>query len=301
MLNALEKFTPGTAVSVEIRTPRLYLRNSETNTQLIEDFADTIDLKWIIAGPLANSILTRPVAASIGREIGAWLRSFYIWAALPEQTDFLAQVAAIEPMRKMKYEVTYGSFIKILEDFPDLLEGHREALDAVVASTKKDFERPITDSDGQHWGLIHGDCWTGNVLVPNALWRDAQSPRKVEELFIIDWEYAQFGHRAYDLGNMVGDLYERKHFHGADGAMWAIEGLVEGYGGLDDELAFRTAIHAGVHLIYWYRRGPTPLERAPREKILGAMTAGRDFILKGWARDREWFEASPLRPLFAKK
>lgn len=118
-------------------------------------------------------------------------------------------------------------------------------------------------------------------------------------LFVIDWEFAQFGHRAYDLGQMIGDVYERKHFNDLNGAMWTIEAFVEGYGGLNDKMAFRTAIHVGVHLLGWYtRRAPTtPLKGSP-EQIASAVKLGKDLIVKGWEKDRAWLEASVMAPLF---
>jgi hypothetical protein len=120
------------------------------------------------------------------------------------------------------------------------------------------------------------------------------------ELFVIDWELAQVGPRVYDLGQMVGDLYERQHFNHVDGALWVLEGFADGYGQLSNEMAFRTAIHAGVHLIGWYnRRPPDGALDAPLDRATEAMALGRDFVLKGWERDREWFRVSVLAPLFA--
>lgn len=118
-------------------------------------------------------------------------------------------------------------------------------------------------------------------------------------MFVIDWELAQFGHRACDLGQMVGDLLERGHFKELDASFTIIDGFVEGYGGLSEDMAFRTAIHAGVHLINFYNRRPpdAPIQ-ASREDIEGALRIGRDFIVKGWARDRVWFEQTWLASLF---
>jgi hypothetical protein len=44
------------------------------------------------------------------------------------------------------------------------------------------------------------------------------------------------GHMTF--GQMIGDLYERKHFKGADRALQAINGFIDGYGLIDDDLAF---------------------------------------------------------------
>jgi hypothetical protein len=64
-------------------------------------------------------------------------------------------------------------------------------------------------------------------------------------------------------------------------------------------MAFRTAIHAGVHLICWCTRRPPkgPL-LAPLEQVTDLLKLARDFVVKGWEKDRRWFEDSPLAYLF---
>lgn len=124
-------------------------------------------------------------------------------------------------------------------------------------------------------------------------------------LFIIDWENAQYGHRAVDIGSMMADLYERHHFSVAGTSLPILEGFVKGYGGpllrTHDELAFRVAIHAGVHLICWYYRRDrnTPLPY-PLPTVLAALSLGRDIILKGWRKDKEGLKGTFLAPVFAR-
>jgi hypothetical protein len=120
-------------------------------------------------------------------------------------------------------------------------------------------------------------------------------------MFIIDWEFAQFGHQAYDFGQIIGDFYERKHFNNANCATWAIQGLINGYGSITDEMAFRTAIHTGVNLICWYIRRPpkSPLP-APLEQVRDMLELATGFVVKGWEKDRRWFEDSLLADLFTR-
>jgi hypothetical protein len=116
---------------------------------------------------------------------------------------------------------------------------------------------------------------------------------------IIDWELAHLGPRSYDLGQLIGDFYERKHFKGVDSALWTMEAFVDGYGPLSEDMAFRIAIHAGVHLICWCNRRPgQPPPGVTPEQISGVVETGRDFVLKGWAKDKIWFQDSPLACLF---
>lgn len=134
--------------------------------------------------------------------------------------------------------------------------------------------------------------------MPNIPSLEKKQPEGID-LFVVDWELAQFGRKEYDLGQMIGDLYERKHFFNADSALCIIQGFAAGYGALSDDEAFRIAIHVGQHLICWYiRRDPTDPFAEPLEQIQDAIQIGTDFIVKGWQKDREWFEGSELACLF---
>ncbi len=77
---------------------------------------------------------------------------------------------------------------------------------------------------------------------------------------------------------------------------------MDGYGGLRNDIAFRTAIHIGVYLICWYIRGnPKRSGIFTPELVAGLIQIGRDLILKGWERDREWFKESAFACLFTIK
>ncbi|KAM0461489.1 hypothetical protein ACHAPV_004194 [Trichoderma viride] len=282
-----------------ITTPRLYMFDRDTYTQVHEDFLGATDLTTILKSANINQILPESSRQSVGYAMGSWLRFFHKWASEPAQATLRERVGPNKGMRQLKCLITYDSFIEILERHPETIEGYKETLEAVRTTMKHEFERPPTEGD-EIRGLIHGDFWAGNVLLPGSSWQEAQqSTQDPHKLFIIDWENAQFGHRAVDIGGMLADLYERKHFRNVDGSIPIMQGFIQGYGPLSEELAFSAAIHAGVHLICWYyrrnRNDPLPF---PLPKVLAALTLGRDFILKGWAKDKKWFEGSVLAPLF---
>lgn len=100
---------------------------------------------------------------------------------------------------------------------------------------------------------------------------------------------------------MLGDLYERKVYNNVDNSMPVMVGVIEGYGKLSDEMAFRVAMHIGVHLINWHSRRPQqgPWVASP-ESIMSGLSLGRDFILKAWANDRKFFEGTSLASLFTR-
>ncbi|KIN08845.1 hypothetical protein OIDMADRAFT_111115 [Oidiodendron maius Zn] len=273
LLQSLANYLPS-ATTVTVKPPRLYL------AMLFS--ADT------------HNLLPSPSTATIGRHLGLWLRSFHTWASAPEQAALRAQMWQNDPMRKIKYLFTYDSVLKVLENYPELLEGHEKTLDTILDAMAKEFERPSTE-EGDGYGLLHGDFWSGN-----AGWSEPALADRTNELFVIDWEFSQFGHRSCDLGQIVGDLYERKIYNNLDTAISTMEGVIDGYGALSDEMVFRTAIYVGVHLISWYNRRPRKGPRvAPPEVIVAGLTIGRDFMVKGWEKDRAFFQGSGLASLFA--
>ncbi|CAK7224419.1 hypothetical protein SCUCBS95973_005511 [Sporothrix curviconia] len=224
-------------------------------------------------------------------------------------------MAANEPMRRLKNQITYGALLRVVSQFPNVLGDDEPILEAVQAMAAAEFEKKPPredDNDDADWGIIHGDFWSGkasaklffsSILLPSEDHLQSSSPAR--QLFVVDWEFAQYGHRAYDIGQLIGDLIERHHFRGATASLDVLAGFTSGYGfpgrsSQDDHrLAFRVAIHAGVQLIGCYiRRAPTgPLPGTP-EQVKQALRLGIDFVLKGWAKDREWFKQSVLSVLF---
>jgi hypothetical protein len=85
---------------------------------------------------------------------------------------------------------------------------------------------------------------------------------------------------------MMAELYELKHFKDIDVGIWIIQGIAEGYPGLNEELAFRTLIHVGTHLICW---GTTVPGWGTDEQVVDVVKTGRDLIVKAWEKDKYWF------------
>ncbi|CAK7223717.1 hypothetical protein SEUCBS140593_005329 [Sporothrix eucalyptigena] len=182
-------------------------------------------------------------------------------------------------------------YAAVNKDLP--LDSTRSAMAAKEFDKKPPLESE-NDNEDADWGVIHGDFWSGN----EGNLRTASS----QQLFIVDWEFAQYGHRAYDIGQLIGDLIERDHFRGAASSLVVLSGFVSGYGfpkNNGNSLAFRVAIHAGVQLIGCYiRRAPTgPLPGTP-EQVEQAMKLGTDLVVRGWKKDTDWFKNSILAALF---
>lgn len=131
-----------------------------------------------------------------------------------------------------------------------------------------------------------------SILLPDAPIVSEDAPL---ELYVIDWELSHVSSIAFDLGQMFAEIFELKHFKDLDAGIWLIEAFMAGYGKLDEELALKTAIHTGTHLICW---GSRVSGWGNKEQVEAVVEIGRDFIIKGWNKDRQWFQSSPLKSLF---
>lgn len=98
-----------------------------------------------------------------------------------------------------------------------------------------------------------------------------------------------------DLGQMIAELYELYLYKGIKAGLWLIKGFSAGYGYVDEDFSYRTALHVGTHLVGF--GSGVPGWGTPEQQEFVART-GRDIILKAWHKDRAWFCTHDLAPLF---
>jgi hypothetical protein len=164
MLNALEETLPSiTTNNISLQTPHLYHFDREQSTQILQDLSDTIDLKTaIVSSPDDGfNLLPQPISISIGHAVGAWLREFHSWVAHPAQADLARKMAANEPMRKLRYQISYGAFTDVVQKFPEVWDQYGSALKQVQDMAAREYAKSIHDEGVADWGVIHGDFWTG--------------------------------------------------------------------------------------------------------------------------------------------
>ncbi|KNG81449.1 hypothetical protein ANOM_009573 [Aspergillus nomiae NRRL 13137] len=272
------------------KTPHMYSFNPLTNTQVMEDLPDSVDLKSFFVSPSSARSVPREWAVSLGRALGHWLSSFHSWAKEPAQTDVALELEQNHFFRDLKFSINYDSLVNMVSKYPEILEGSRGVFEKVRDMAKSESGR----KDGEGFGVIHGDFWSGNIILPK---NSLDTKHFNTPLFIIDWELAQCGTRALDLGQMMAELYELKHYKDVDAGVWIIQGITEGYPALSDEMAFRTLIHVGTHLIFF---GSTVPGWGTDEQIADVVRLGKDLIVKAWEKDKTWFKGMVWECLFKK-
>ncbi|ROT42784.1 phosphotransferase enzyme family protein [Sodiomyces alkalinus F11] len=278
-LRALAQCPPVTSPLFSIRAPRLLYFDQETCTQVQEYQQSAVALKTFILKnyPSPTPEALRASYVALGRDLGRWLRFFHNWGSAPEQKDLRDVAAGNSEMQGLKHWVNYVRLAQTIDHFPEILGGCAQLFGDIAKVTQDELR------DESKLRVIHGDFWPGNILLRDEPLGSGEMP-----VFVVDWELCQLA--------MVAELFEFVLFKGVDAGAWVIQGLVEGYGTVDADFAFRTALHVGTHLVVFGSTVPdwgTPgqVERAVRE--------GRDVIVKAWDRDRQWFEEHPtLRVLF---
>ncbi|KAL4942030.1 hypothetical protein BDV06DRAFT_193141 [Aspergillus oleicola] len=285
---------------VTVKTPKLYHFIPQSYTQIMEDLPDSIDLKTFMRSPGVSESISRDWATSIGQTLGTWLKSFHVWINDPRQGDAAAKFGEWKVMRDLKFAVNYEGLLGRIEEFLEILEGSRGVFEEVRDMAKRELEQGLAfaGNGGIGIGAIHGDFWSGNVLIPKS---SLSNPLPSTPLLITDWEMSQIGPLALDLAQMIAELYMLKLFKDINSGIWIIHGFVSGYSeaggsdwtgiGIDEEMAFRILIHVGVHLVFW---GSTVPGWGDEEQVKGVVEVGRDLIVKAWGSERSAFEGDEV-------
>lgn len=268
-----------------VKTPKLLYYDRDTNTQVYEYCSNSIDAKtYALQFWSPTPTEAQEQCVILGKSLGSWLRQFHNWADSPEQEAFRAIVAQNTSMQRVKNIINYSNSLNMAQKHPEILGDTIDVLQAIAVMATEEKETSF------NFGVIHGDFWTGNVILPQiALDNKYHIP-----VNIIDWELVQIGPRAMDLGQMIAELYELKLFKDIDAGTWMMKGLMFGYGTINTKMAFRTAIHIGSHLINF---SSVP-DWGSEEQVKRVIKQGRDIVSRAWRKDREWFEGTPLNFLF---
>ncbi|KAI1367788.1 kinase-like domain-containing protein [Xylaria arbuscula] len=273
------------AINFTVRTPKFYHFDEQNSTQIQGILRDGKDLKTYALStyPANTPEAVRPHCLQLGRALGQWLRNFHSWSAT--QTALRNTVAGNTELQQLKHYINYSWLLDRVEQFPSILSEARGVFEKVKEMAAKELE------DESQLQPIHGDFWTGNILLPD---RPIEQSSDVT-MFVIDWEMSQVGVPNLDMGQMVAELYELKLYKNITAGLWMVQGFAEGYGAVSDDFAYRTAIQVGAHLISF---GTSVQGWGTPEQVEMVARTGRDIIVHAWQKDRDWFEGGDLACLF---
>ncbi|KUJ21982.1 uncharacterized protein LY89DRAFT_778327 [Mollisia scopiformis] len=284
ILTDLHSFPTLVHAGIEVQTPHLYHFDKDTNTQVYSDLPSSLDLKTYVLTHAAS--VTKLQCERLGYALGAWCKAFHVWGNSEERREVREEMKGNKAMRDLKFVINYQRLIASIESFPEILEEKRDLFEDVAQSVTKE----LNEKEGD---LIHGDFWSGNVLLPSG--PIPESSDKQLKVFVIDWEMSQLSIPAFDLGQMIAELYELKHFKNYDAGVWLIESFIKGYGEMDEEMKWKTIIHTGAHLICW---GTRVAGWGSKEQQEDVVRVGKQWIINGWERKKDAFEGMVLGRLF---
>jgi hypothetical protein len=150
-------------LTMKVKVPVTYFldHNAHRGIAIQQDFRHSTDIASIIRSAELSNLWMRSKALSTSQEVGHWLRCFHEWASEPQQVDFRSKIGRNVPMQRLKHKVTYGTFIDILKNFPDILQKNIGVLEKVKERAELELLDLASRNEGPDQGMIHGDCWMG--------------------------------------------------------------------------------------------------------------------------------------------
>ena len=150
MLTALRSLKPAVYSNIHVTTPYLYQYSSETDTQILSDYPNSLELKkYFTTHTVPPTEVTR-----LGVALGIWLKNFHTWASEDAQLLLKETMKRNEQMVQLKFFVNYGRLLPTIDMFPRILEESRETFKNVEDMMRKEMET-------EEGHLIHGDFWSG--------------------------------------------------------------------------------------------------------------------------------------------
>ncbi|KAG4418362.1 hypothetical protein IFR04_008504 [Cadophora malorum] len=268
----------------QVRTPTCLYFDEAAGMQIHEYLPNGVDIKTYLLERAVdrNESSLEPAFKSLGQALGSWVRHFHDEAA--HHLDLVDEVAKNKEAQQVQQLVTYQFAVDRVKDYPEVLGD--------VTTILREVRKLAADElEGGSLQVIHGDLGPANILIPNATIQEGTETL----VFVIDWETSQLGVSNIDTGQMIADLYRLWLCRGLETALWVLRGFCKGYGIVSEEHAFRTTIHAGVHLI---SRGTIDREMGTMDELEVVARAGRNILLNAYRKDMKWFEDGDLACLF---
>lgn len=152
------RLSPSISDACSVRTPKVYLYNSTSSTQVQEYLHKALDLKTYVLKHFSAStpIAAEPRIMEIGRGLGTWLRRFHDWAETEQPLRDLAR--ANREMQSIKLTYNYGLLLQRVDKFPSILMDAKPVFEEVFAMAKAELDAEAKLQ------IIHGDFWTGKYV-----------------------------------------------------------------------------------------------------------------------------------------
>ncbi|KAG2018537.1 protein kinase subdomain-containing protein PKL [Coprinopsis cinerea AmutBmut pab1-1] len=220
--------------------------------------------------------------SQIGQSLGEWLAELHQWG----QTDAAAPLRSILSqnleMADVGLQYTFAGLVPEDDPLWSAVRSHVESL------------RKSDDNTGGF--VVHGDFWTGNVLVSTE--NDSAEGDVDLKLTVLDWEASNCRNLPWnDIGQMCSEMYEPTFFgHAGEKGTQLVSVFVKGYLSkrkLSKEEARLAIVRFGVHLFVW----PAWSGWGNEESVARCKELGREYVERAWNYDWKWLKGSVLGDL----
>ncbi|KAK0123703.1 hypothetical protein ONS95_008713 [Cadophora gregata] len=263
-----------------VRTPKVFLYDASTNTQVIEYLPNYANLKDYICSHInsATSFEMMPHCRALGKAIGQYISAFH----KNSDVKLRETLRGNRQMQSLKHMINYDWMIDRVDQFPDILGGAKSVLTEVKDMALKELE-----NEGD-LSFIHGDLCPGNILITKAPLQHLSN--RNNPVIITDWEQAQLNSPSLDHGEMLGELLAFHLYRSFDTGLWIAQGYVDGLGNLSEEEKRRNALQVGVHLLAFGPIAGWVMDddegKNLKERVMGV---SRDLVVNAWERNVKWF------------
>ncbi|KIW02354.1 uncharacterized protein PV09_06176 [Verruconis gallopava] len=294
-----------------VRTPRFLSADHYPNTILMEDLPGSLTVKEYLYR--YGETMLPATARELGITLGKWLKEYHLWLNGNDEKAMLLKqrIKGNTSMISSREQMYIGSYRNAMKQFPTVTWPGSRHLDQIEDDIKKISREGASG--------IHGDFWTGNMILKDKplASQDGKTlyPTKI---LILDFEASQPGSRPQDLAQCLAELYMEHHFYGASAPLQIMQGLIHGYFSPTEipdkydrtkstvdpasiwsekdrlNFALNTAMHFGIHLVVVPNRAGWP----KGEKMVACARLGNDYLLNGHNADCPRFKNGPLHDLF---
>lgn len=271
------------ANSVIIGIPEVYYYDRRNKILVMQDAGVGVkDLK--------NSLLAGEISAKqadiIGEALARFSSRLHSWGKTESHL-----YEDIQKHRQATNVYTWATYGRLAETIGMVSDGSLEAYREIFHQAHQVMSSEIRDSANSV--IIHGDYWTGNILV--SLDQD-DMPIGVKSLYVIDWEISRVGPALFDIGQMSAEIFLVNHFRQKTEATRLLDAFLGNYEGLTSLNArCKMAVHFGTHLVVWPIRVPG---WGTTKEVEECAKLGAQFIEKGLQGDVEWLKESVLGEMF---
>lgn len=216
--------------------------------------------------------------AIIGKALGEWLAEFHLWGQTDEAAKYRAILSQNTEMAAVGLNYTFAALSP-----PD--DSLWKEIQAYIEEVKKN-----DDNTGPF--VVHGDFWTGNILL---------APTSTGELRIkvLDWEASNCRNILWkDLGQMCSEMYQPAVFGHIpeEKGKKIVSSFLSAYQERrkpSQEEVRMAAVRCGVHMVVW----PGLTGWGDEASVAACKALGREYAEKGWNRDWDWIRRSVLGAL----